>query len=77
MAEGKRRPWRGDDSRARWVSALTAPVNLALMLGILLVGVVAGAPLALSVALAAVVYAAAAVRTLLEGERADPGLRRR
>jgi hypothetical protein len=69
MAEGKRTSWTATRSRPRWVNAFTAPLNFVLGIGILLVGIVAGAPLALSVSLAVVVYVSAAVQKLLEDQK--------
>jgi len=60
-------------SRAQWLRALAAPLHVVLLLGILLVGIVAGAPLALSVSLALVVYASAVVRKLIEDTKPDQG----
>ena len=74
MADGKRSSWSGAGSRDRWVKALSAPVNLVLLIGVLLVGIVAGAPLGLTLALAIVVYLSAVVRKLLEDQAPRHGL---
>lgn len=77
MSESGPRYGRREHARALTVNALTTPLNLALFVVVLAVGIVVSAPLSLSLGLAAVVFAAAATRTLLDEEVADRVLERR
>jgi archaellum component FlaC len=76
MTEEKRRYGRREHTRALLANALTSPFAIALFVSIVAVGVVVGASLALSLGLAAVVYAIAAARTLFDEEVAERVLER-
>lgn len=71
MAGSERRYGRREHGRALVANALTTPLNLGLLVTVLAVGILAGAPISLSFALAAVVYGSAAARTLFDEEVAD------
>lgn len=77
MTEVERRYGRREHGRALVANALTAPLNLGLLVGVLAIGILAGAPISLSLALAAVVYAAASARSLFDEDVADRVLEER
>jgi hypothetical protein len=75
--EDGRRYGRREHGRALVQNALTTPLNLGLLVGVLAVGILAGAPISLSLALAAVVYGAASARTLFDEDVAGRVLEER
>jgi hypothetical protein len=77
MAEGQPRYGRREHGRALVANALTTPLNLGLLVGVLAVGILAGAPISLSAALAAIVYGVASATTLFDEDVADRVLRER
>lgn len=76
MAEHRPRYGRREHARALFANALTAPFALVLLVAVLAAGIVAGAPLGLSLGFAAVVYALAAGRILLDEDEAERVLER-
>ncbi|HEY6550801.1 MAG TPA: hypothetical protein VIY71_06335 [Solirubrobacterales bacterium] len=76
MTESKRPYGRREHAKALVVNALTSPFAIALFIGILAVGVIVGASLGLSFLFAAIVYAIAACRTLLDEDVAERVLQR-
>lgn len=71
MADVERRYGRREHGRALVANALTTPLNLGLLVAVLAIGILAGAPISLSLALATLVYGAASARTLFDEDVAD------
>ena len=74
MAE-ERRFGKREYGRALVTNALTSPLNIGLLVAVFAVGIIAGAPLTLTAALAVFVYGAAAARTLFDEDVAERVLR--
>jgi hypothetical protein len=76
MEAGGRRYGRREHARALVGNALTTPLNVGLAVAVVAAGVIAGAPLWLTLVLAVIVYVAAALRTLFDEDVADRVLER-